>query len=262
MFDGGDEGNPRLVRPHGLAKNCKWVPHNVRDELKIISCPPGKGVRCQSGGRNKFAYTLVPRHEALALLKGDLSPKKLMEACKEAIRAKRTPTKRCCCKTFSEKPYAGDIGATALRTGGVSDMSKSARDMVSARYDLLFSYAQGLEEITQDASELEVIRRIEEAQKTVGFQTMRSSDGEVTAKWTTGFAIGEDIHVSSHKDRDFFASVVTAHEVDAGYDENDSVIVYFCFPELGHAVPLKPGMYNLLSSICGPYSSLKNFFTR
>ena len=208
----------------------------------MISFPPGKGVRCRVGGSNIFAYTLLPRREPLQLFKDDLTPDGLIRACKEAIQAKKTSTKRSCCRTFSEKPYAGDVDATALRIGGVSALSRSAQGMNSALYDVLFSYSLGLEDVTKNASEYEDIRRIEEVQNSVGFVTMRSSDGEVYAKWTTAQAVGVNLHVSSHKDRDFFESVVTAHKEGAGYNNNNDEVVYFCFPELGHAVPLKPGM--------------------
>ena len=241
VFDGGDEGNPPLVRPSHISEG-DWTSHSVRGELKVISCPPGKGVRCKVGGSNNFVYTLVPRREALGLFKDGFTPEVLIKACREAIQAKKTSTKRSCCGIFSERPYAGDIGATALRIGGVSELSSSAQGMNSALYDVLFSYSLGLEDVTKNASEYEDIRRIEEAKNSVGFVTMRSSDGEVYAKWTTAQAVGVNLHASSHKDRDFFESVVTAHKEGAGYNDNDDVVVYFCFPELGHAVPLKPGM--------------------
>ena len=251
VFDGGDKGNPPLQRPRDLPRECKWKVHHV-NELEVITRPPGgKGIRCQVGGQNVFAYTLIPRDESLALLKDDHSPSNLITACEEAIRAKKTPTKRCCCNTFSEQPYAGDIGATALRSGGVSAMSKSARDMDPNQYDVLFGYARGLEEVTRNNSEYDVIFRIEEATNKVGFVTMRSSSDDVAADWTTALAAGKNIHVSAHKDRDFFESVVTAHQVDAGYNDNDRVIVYFCFPRLGQAVPLRPGM--------SEYSTSTNF---
>ena len=156
MFDGGEKGNTPLERPHDLPRKCKWKVHHVSD-LKIVSCPPGKGVRCQIGGENIYAYTLVPRHEALALLKGDLSPSNLLTVCEEAIDAKKTSTKRCCCKTFSAKSYAGDIGATALRSGGVNPMSKSAKNMDPAKYNVLFNYARGLEDITRSNLEYDDI---------------------------------------------------------------------------------------------------------
>ena len=240
VFDGGEDGNPSLQRPHRLSDEQKWESHHV-SKLQVIHCPHGRGVHCRVGGQNRYAYTLVPRHRSLGLLKDDLCPKNLINACREAINVKGTPTKRGCCKLFSSKPYAGDIGATALRTGGVSQMSKSARDMDPSLYNVLFKYTQGLEGLTEEASEFEVVRRIKDAKEFIGFQTMCSSDGSKTAAWTSALAAGVDIHASCHKDRDCFASVVTAHQIDAAYDEKDRVIVYFCFPRLGHAVPLKPG---------------------
>ena len=145
----------------------------------MISFPPGNGVLCRVGGSNIFAYTLLPRQEALQFFKDDRTPEELIRACKEAIRAKKPSTKQSYCRTFSEKLYAGDVGATALRIGGVSALSRSAQGMNSALYNVLFSYSLGLEDVTKNASEYEDIRRIEEVQNSVGFVTMRSSDGKV-----------------------------------------------------------------------------------
>ena len=97
-------------------------------------------------------------------------------------------------------------------------MSKSARDMDPNQYAVLFGYARGLEEVTRNNSECEVIFRIEVATNKVGFQTMRSSGDDVAADWTTAVAAGKNIHVSAHKDRDFFESVVTAHQTSVFQD--------------------------------------------
>ena len=86
------------------------------------------------------------------------------------------------------------------------------------QYVVLFGYARGLEEVTRNNSEYEVIFWIEEATNKVGFVTMRSSSDDVTADWTTALAAGKNIHVSAHKDRDFFESVVTAHQTSVFQD--------------------------------------------
>ena len=90
-------------------------------------------------------------------------------------------------------------------------MSKSARDMDPSLYNVLFKYTQGLEELTEEASEFEAVCCIKDAKEFIGFETMCSSDGSETAKWTSALAAGVNIYASCHKDRDCFDSVVTAH---------------------------------------------------
>ena len=49
------------------------------------------------------------------------------------------------------------------------------------------------------------------------------------------------MHLNAHTDDDFGRCVVSVHVDNRRYCENDDPIVYFCFPRLGCAVPLRPG---------------------
>jgi len=56
-----------------------------------------------------------------------------------------------------------------------------------------------------------------------------------------GMVFGINVHLNAHTDDDFGRCVVLVHVDNRWYCENDDPIVYFCFPRLGCAVPLRPG---------------------
>jgi len=54
-------------------------------------------------------------------------------------------------------------------------------------------------------------------------------------------AFGKNLHLRCHVDDDFTHSIVAVHVGGIKYQRNDAIVVYFCFPRLGLAVPLRPG---------------------
>ncbi len=48
-------------------------------------------------------------------------------------------------------------------------------------------------------------------------------------------------HLRCHVDDDFCHSIMTVHVNGKKYEDGDSVVIYFGFPRLGLAVPLRPG---------------------
>lgn len=78
-----------------------------------------------------------------------------------------------------------------------------------------------------------------------------TSYGE-TSSIFQGFAVGRNVFLNAHKDKDFTYSAVmvlkllsNASRLDEDskttYAWNDEPVAYFNFPRLGQAVPLKPG---------------------
>ena len=63
-------------------------------------------------------------------------------------------------------------------------------------------------------------------------------------------AFGCNVFLPCHTDQDFTMSIIQAflRGVDK-YDVDDSIVVYFCFPTLGVAIPLRPGDYLIFSSL-------------
>jgi len=69
------------------------------------------------------------------------------------------------------------------------------------------------------------------------------------AKYFAAIAFGCNVFLRCHTDDDFTLSI--AHILLDGkdwYDLDDEVVVYFCFPTLGVAVPMRPGDFLLFNS--------------
>ena len=96
------------------------------------------------------------------------------------------------------------------------------------------------------------IRSITNARQSVPFQTMGM---ELASHHVGGMpiphadcyevfgamAFGQNLHLRCHVDDDFTHSIVAVHVGGIKYQRNDAIVVYFCFPRLGLAVPLRPG---------------------
>ena len=244
VFDGGDIGNPPLPKPPGIPKR-KWECIRVvgNNNLRIVEAESScKGVRCRYGGAEQYSYTLVPREAALKKLKGTTSPLNVQSALKESIEVKGSSTNRGVANVYSEYAYAGDVSVVVKRRGGGTILhSQSAKKMEVSKYDCLVEYVIGMEQLVTGYSELDIIRRLKCAQEKCPYKTMTSIDRERHAKWYTALANGLNVYLSEHTDNDFGVSVVTAHAVDAEYNEKDRPVVYFVFLRCGHAVALRPG---------------------
>ena len=77
----------------------------------------------------------------------------------------------------------------------------------------------------------------------IKFPTMAPSTGcrGHSSKMFGGIAFGANVHISCHTDSDFMYSVVSAHLREHKNQLNDRILVYFCFPRLGTAIPLRSG---------------------
>jgi hypothetical protein len=88
------------------------------------------------------------------------------------------------------------------------------------------------------------------AKNTVPFKTMSLSNStKSSCKYYSGLAFGCNVFLQCHTDEDFTMSIVqvfvNGKEI---YHIDNAVVVYFCFPKLGVAVPLRPGDYLMFTS--------------
>ena len=100
----------------------------------------------------------------------------------------------------------------------------------------------------------EVIQHIRAAKDAVRFKTMHAPvDGSSTsippAKYFGAIAFGCNVFLRCHRDEDFTLSM--CHILLDGedcYKLDDEIVVYFCFPTLGVAIPMRPGDFLLFNS--------------
>ena len=104
---------------------------------------------------------------------------------------------------------------------------------------------------------IRVISHLVHAKKLVPFQTFTSGIGDdhskFNAQFFSGIGFGTNAFLRCHTDSDFTMSILQVFlKGKRKYSVDDDVIVYFCFPTIGVAVPLCPGDY-LLFNPCKPH---------
>jgi hypothetical protein len=69
------------------------------------------------------------------------------------------------------------------------------------------------------------------------------------AQFFGGIAFGTNVFLCCHTDADFMMSIIQVFlKGKSEYLSEDDVVVYFCFPMIGVAVPLRPGDYLLFNA--------------
>ena len=80
--------------------------------------------------------------------------------------------------------------------------------------------------------------------------SMPSSSCTSTLKYYRALAFGCNVFLPCHTDSDFTMSMAQIHlKGKATYELDDDIVVYFCFPTLGVAIPLRPGDLLLFNSL-------------
>ena len=97
----------------------------------------------------------------------------------------------------------------------------------------------------------EVVQHIRCTKNVLPFKTMHSppSHSIPSAKYFSAIAFGCNVFLRCHTDDDFTLSM--AHILLDGqdrYELDNDVVVYFCFPTLGVAVPMRPGDFLIFNS--------------
>ena len=98
----------------------------------------------------------------------------------------------------------------------------------------------------------QVTSQMHHAKKQVPFKTMTTpSSVSGSSYWYYGsLAIGCNVFLPCHVDQDFTMSIVQAFIRGVNkYDVDDSIVVYFCFPTLCVAIPLRPGDYLIFNPL-------------
>ena len=110
---------------------------------------------------------------------------------------------------------------------------------------------QCAEELFMTIANHQVISHIHHAKKAVPFKTFTTSNTQSnSSKFFGGIAFGTNVFLRCQPDQDFTMSISQVLvKGKANYHLNDDVIVYFCFPTLGIAVPLHPGDYLLFNPL-------------
>ena len=98
-----------------------------------------------------------------------------------------------------------------------------------------------------------VLSHLDHAKRVVPFKTFTSSTKDLPsnfhARYFGGIAFGTNVFLRCHTDADFTFSIIQVFlKGKSNYLPDDDVVVYFCFPTLGVAIPLRPGDYLLFNA--------------
>jgi len=102
-----------------------------------------------------------------------------------------------------------------------------------------------------DSKSLFGIGKVKEMVGYSGFSMNHNIEQSESSIWTS-VALAKNVLMNAHTDEDFFMGGITALSED-GYTDDDKILQFFCFPNLGIAIPLRHGdvlLFNPKESHC------------
>jgi hypothetical protein len=210
----------------------------------------------QTGGCCR-PFTLIPRQAAI-----DVLPKKgvqqLYNSLHHILSSQRALSRGHSKTIFGDRNkriMCKSLGVRPERTArGVLDFDAWAKNIPNIHWRNIMRMVRRAELLFESFAADEVIQHIRAAKDAVRFKTMHapvngSSTSIPPAKYFGAIAFGCNVFLRCHRDEDFTLSM--CHILLDGedcYKLDDEIVVYFCFPTLGVAIPMRPGDFLLFNS--------------
>ncbi len=254
VFDGGGEGMPPLKN---VNQHKRWKSVRIQDGgLKVVQPPgPGTGVAYQGEGDNEARFILLPREDVLKI-NADCGG--LCAAMRRIMKSQRGQRRGKSKQIYSDHKYCC-VGSKPRRSApGVEPGQYRVEDGGFGNdWDVLMRGIRRGEHAFDGFVGSDVIRQMKAASSVVPWERPESTSGKC-CKIFNGIAFGVNVHLRAHQDQDFTYSVIQVHVEGEEYGHDDRVVCYFCFPQLGCAVPMRPGdillmnpmEYHCVSSLC------------
>jgi len=204
-------------------------------------------------------FILVPRHSSLDVLpKSGMS--KIYDSLQFCLSLKGSSLARGRAKTIF-----GDEGVrvvykcvgvrASINSHNVVDYNNWTTMLGVTHWRRIMKMVKRAEVLLEAYAPQEVLDHIRIAREVVPFKTMHAPhfNGAFkripAAKYFGAIAFGCNVFLRCHTDDDFTMSM--AHILLRGVDvyrADDDVVVFFCFPTLGVAVPMKPGDFLIFNA--------------
>lgn len=241
FVDGGNHDNPPIAPTSDNKKPVKVL--RIADgDLCVpkIHHESGEGLILSMEGEPVF--TLCQREESLRVTgMATYSADALIEAFDEAI-CKSNPTKRgsnCLIRSDDSSKYVC-IGSATKRGGrGCWTIHHAMRQLEVDVQKKIMHHLKRIEKLFVMNLPTSVIRQVKGGINLTDAPLFSTTEGETSGIYQA-FAIGKNVYLCAHEDKDFTYSAVTILTKGV-YNEKDNVVAYFNFPRLGLAIPLKPG---------------------
>ena len=234
-------------------KNVKWRCYDVSD-LHIqddIQGDIGLTFRRIDGC---LPFIRLPRNTSLSII-GQCGLVKIysaLQACENLRPPLHRSEKKRVFTDFGKTPRYACVGSQVSRNSKMVHDHPSFMDQLPTHHwESLLWLMRRAEESFKTIADHQVISHIHHAKNAVPFKTFTPSNHKSTcANFYGGMAFGTNVFLPCHTDQDFTMSMSQVFiKGKANYNLNDDVIVYFCFPTLGTAVPLRPGDYLLFNPL-------------
>lgn len=255
VFDGGEQDCPPIQPPTGI----KWTSSRVSQTMFIPDSPPDLGLTFFEKGDKNPVFVRVPRSTSISMtgIHDPIKANVIRDALLSAIHhTKSTNTRGKNRQTFSPRPIA-NLGAQACRNKkGISANSYHKSLMQPAEWDAVVGFMRSCEKALKHVMPRESIRHIESARNCTDYPVMQSTSCREVDSSTifSAISIAVDPILPGHTDPDMMYSCTSCFLAeDHDYILDDHIIVYFCFPTHGLAVPLRPGdilIFNPLTPHC------------
>ena len=188
---------------------------------------------------NVATFTLCPRRTSLTrtgLLENPGKVNDLLTSFKCIEKVQRMSAKRGNGKpVFGEAKYIGCYGNQTQRSTRGTKLSYHFRFISDECKTNTLNYATNLEHLVREFSEREAAQLVREARSICSWGTLGRCN------IYSSFAFGRNVYLPAHEDMDFTYSIVSVLKNADAYRLEDECIAYFCFPNQGIAVPMKPG---------------------
>jgi hypothetical protein len=183
--------------------------------------------------------------------------KDIVAALEECERLKKTPLIR-----SDRKRIFGDYGRPVMYTSAGVQVSRNSPEVLNCNtflqnlptwhWTVLMKLMRNAEDSFERLADSEVISHMQHVRQVVPFKTMNPpfSSSESSLTYYGGLAFGCNVFLRCHTNEDFTMSMAQVHLKGMDqYSTNDPIVVYFCFPTLGVAVPLRPGDFLLFNPL-------------
>ena len=253
VIDGGCHNNPPILPPDGVHWRCIHISElHIDDELN-----PAVGLMFPRIN-NALAFIRLPRGMSLEIIghSGLHNMYNALDAC-EGLR--KRPSVR-----SKSKQVFGDYGKpikfvcmgvhVSRASKEVMDCAPFMQSLPNHHWKSLMKIMHRAETCFEQIMDHQVISHIRHAKTVVPYRTMTSATHSPPLKYFGGLAYGRNVFLPCHTDDDFTMSMVQIFLKDHPRCQiDDEIVVHFCFPTLGVAVPLRPGdflMFNALIPHC------------
>jgi hypothetical protein len=201
-------------------------------------------------------FIRMPQQQSLGGI-GQISMKDMVCALEECEKPKKTSVTR-----SDSKRIFGDFGMSIMYTCAGVQVSRNSPEVLNwnaflenlpeCHCTVLMKLMRHAEHGYEFIADNEVISHMFHAKQVVPFKTMSmpSSSHTSSLKYYGALAFGRNVFLRCHTDSDFTMSMVQIHlKGEDKYKVDDDIVVYFCFPTLGVAVPLRPGDFLLFNAL-------------